>query len=147
MPFCQKEKDPTMTRPHFILALMIAPMLLLLTGCHKDTVVGKWQGTSPGPGGTPIAMTYNFTQDNKETVGIQTQGGPVSFTVNIAGTYKVDGANLTQTITAMTMGTQTINLPPDKAKSETGPFTLDGDKLTLTNPQSKQSMTLTRVKE
>lgn len=137
-----------MKRPVFTPARMLAPiLLLLLTGCHKDTLVGKWSGTAPGPGGTPIVMTYNFTQDNKETVGIQTQGGPVSLTVNIAGTYKVDRANLTQTITAMTMNTQTFKLPPDKAKSVTGPFTLDGDKLTLTNSQSGQTVTLTRVKE
>ncbi len=136
-----------MMRPQCIPALMIAPMLLLLTGCHKDTVVGKWSGTAPGPGGASVAMTYNFTEDGKETIGIQTQGGPVSFTVNGAGTYKVDGANLTQTITSMTMGTQTFNLPANRVKPHTAPFTLDGDKLTLTNPQSGQSISLTRVKE
>jgi len=92
-------------------------------------------------------MTYNFAEDGKETVDIQTKGGPVTITLNVAGTYKVDGANLTQTITAMTMGTQTFNLPPDKAKSQTAPFKLDGDKMTLTNSQSGQTLTLTRVKE
>ena len=137
-----------MQRPLLIPALMIAPVLMLvLTGCHKDTVVGKWQGTSPGPGTASVAMTYNFTEDGKETVNVQTQGGPVTFTINGSGTYKVDGANLTQTITSMTMGSQTFNLPPSKAQPQTAPFTLDGDKLTLTNPQSKQIMTLTRAKE
>lgn len=134
-----------MKRLLFIPALMIVP--LLLTGCHKDTVVGKWSGTLPGPGGAALAATYNFTEDGKETVGIQTQGGPAAFTVNVTGTYKVDGANLTQTITSMTMGTQTFNLPPGRSQPKTAPFTLDGDKMTLSNPQSGQTMTLTRVKE
>ncbi len=135
-----------MKRPLFIPALLLTP-LLLLTGCHKDTVVGKWQGTAPGPGAASVAITYNFAEDGKETVGIQTQGGPVTFTVNGTGTYKVDGANLTQTITSMTMGTQTFNLPPGKSQPHTSPFKLDGDKLTLTNSQSGQTMTLTRMKE
>ncbi len=135
-----------MKRSLLMPALLLTP-LLLLTGCHKDTVVGKWSGTAPGPGGAGFAMTYNFTQDGKETVDIGTQGGPAAFTMNVAGTYKVDGANLTQTISSMTMGSRTFNLPPGKTQPHTAPFTLSGDKLTLTNPQSKQSMTLTRVKE
>lgn len=137
-----------MTRPQFIPGLMIAPiLLLLLTGCHKDTVVGKWQGTSPGPGGSPVAMTYNFTQDGKETIDIQTQGGPVTFQVTGAGTYTADGANLTQTITSMTIKNKTFTLPASQIKAHTAPFKLNGDTLTLTNPQSEQSMSLTRVKE
>lgn len=135
-----------MKRPLFIPALLLAPVLLL-TGCHKDTVVGKWSGTAPGPGGAGFAMTYNFTEDGKETVDIGTQGGPAAFSMNIGGTYKVDGANLTQTITSMTFGSRTISLPPGKSQPHTGPFKLDGDKMTLTNSQSGQTMTLTRVKE
>lgn len=135
-----------MKRPLFVPVLILA-LMLLLTGCHKDTVVGKWSGTAPGPGGTPIVMTYNFTEDGKESVGIQTQGGPAAFNVNVGGTYKVDGATLTQTPTSMTMGTQTFTLPAAKAQPHTGPFKLDGDTLTLTNSQSGQTMTLTRVKE
>ena len=135
-----------MKRPQFIPALMLVPtLLLLLTGCHKDTLVGKWSGTAPGPGGAAFAMTYNFTEDGKETINAATQGGPVSFTVNVTGTYTVDGVNLTQTITSGAMGSRTFNLPPSRVP--TAPFTLDGDRLTLTNPQSGQTMTLTRVKE
>lgn len=135
-----------MNRPLFIPALLLAPVLLL-TGCHKDTVVGKWSGTAPGPGGAAAVMTYNFTEDGKETVGIQTQGGPATFTINVGGTYKVDGANLTQTITSMTLGSRTITLPPGKSQPRTAPFKLDGDTLTLSNPQSSQPVKLTRVKE
>lgn len=137
-----------MKRPLFIPALLLAPtLMLLLTGCHKDTVVGKWSGSTPGPSGAPVTLTYNFAEDGKETVDIQTKGGPVSIALNVAGTYKVDGANLTQTITSMTMGTKTFNLPSDKAKPQTEPFKLDGDKMTLTNSQSGQPISLTRVKE
>ncbi len=137
-----------MKHPLCIPALLLASaLMLLLTGCHKDTVVGKWSGTAPGPGNATVAMTYTFAEDGKETIGAQTQGGPVSFAVNGTGTYKVDGANLTQTITSVTMGTRAFNLPASKIQPHTAPFNLDGDKLTLTNPQSEQTMTLTRVKE
>lgn len=136
-----------MTRPQFIPALMIFPLLLLLTGCHKDTVAGKWQGTSPGPQGSVLAMTYSFTPDGKETIDVHTQGASASRVVGLHGTYKVDSTNLTQTTPVMTVRSRTINLPPSESKPYTAPFTLDGDTLTLNNPVSKQPMTLTRVKE
>ena len=123
-------------------------LLLCLNGCApKPTLVGKWQGTTTGPQGMTVAGTYDFTQDGKETVSFATSGGPISITMGGTGTYTVSGNSLTQNITTMTMGTMTVPLPPDKAKPQTGTFTLDGDHLTLTSPTSQKTMTLTRVKQ
>lgn len=135
---------PSLWRPAAC-SLLLLPFL---AGCaHKPTLVGKWQGTTTGPQGMAIASTFDSTQDGKETLSFATSGGPISITMGGSGTYTVSGDTLTQNITTMTMGTMTIPLPADKAKPQTGTFTLDGDHLTLTNPTSHQSMSLTRVKE
>ncbi len=125
-------------------ALLALP--LALAGCHKDIIVGKWQGTTTSKG-QAAKMTFNFTQDGKETISMETTGGPISMTVGAGGTYTVSGSSLTQNITSATIMGMTMNLPADKAKPQTGTFTLDGDHLTLTTPTDKQALTLTRVKE
>ena len=38
-------------------------------------------------------------------------------------------------------------MPAAQSQPQSSPFTLDGDHLTLTNAATKQSLTLTRVKE
>lgn len=119
---------------------------LALTGCHKDTIVGKWQGTTTSKG-QAAKMTFDFTQDGKEAISMETTGGPISMTVGMGGTYTVSGKTLTQSITSGTFMGMTMNLPADKSKPQTGTFTLDGDHLTLTTPTDKQPLTLTRVKE
>ena len=68
-------------------------------------------------------------------------------TVGGSGTYTVSGDSLTQTITSASIGGMTMPLPADSAKPQTGTFTVDGDHLTLSNPTTRQSLTLTRVKE
>ena len=94
-----------------------------------------------------LASTFDFTQGGKETVSFTTSGGPISLTMGGSGTYTVSSDSLTQNITSMTLGTMTMPPPPGVAKPQTGTFTLDGDHLTLTNPTTHQSLTLTRVKE
>jgi len=128
------------------LALLVLP--LALTGCHKDTIVGKWQGTTTQKGQT-AKMTFDFTKDGKETVAMEATGGPISMTFGMGGTYTVSGSSLTQNITSATIMGITIPMPADKAKPQTGTFTLDGDHLTLSDPTGKQTqaLTLTRVKE
>ena len=119
-------------------------MSLAVAGCApKPTIVGKWQGTVT-QSGRAINTVMEFTPDGKEA--ITGQGGRAGMTVNIAvsGTYIVSGTNLTQNLTTMTMGTRTMPIPPQQAKPT--PFTLDGDHLTLTNPGTSESLTLTRVK-
>ncbi len=129
--------------PAPLLALPV--MALALAGCaHKDTIVGKWKATITQPGGA-VNTTLDFTPDGKETITGQGGSGGMTMTITANGTYTVSGSNLTQNLTTMTMGTRTMPIPPHPAQP--GPFTLDGDHLTLTNPSSNQSLTLTRVKE
>ncbi len=134
---------PPALRPVPLLALAL--LAFTPTGCgHKATIVGKWQGTITQPNGT-MNSTFEFTADGKETINGQANAGGMTMNIGASGTYKVDGANLTQTLTTMTMGTRTMSIPAHP--SSPAPFTLDGDHLTLTNPSGKQPMTLTRVKE
>lgn len=131
------------TRPLSLLALS----LLTLAGCsHKATLVGKWQGTATQPNGT-MNTTFEFAPDGKETIGIEGNMGNIPITMSGTGTYTANDTTLTQTITAMTIGTRTMPLPADQAAPQSSPFTLDGDHLTLTRPGSRQSLTLTRVKQ
>jgi hypothetical protein len=135
--------------PHSVPALTLSLLFsaLALAGCApKKSIVGKWQGAVTQRGGT-MNTTFEFTPDGKENVGIQ--GGMGAFSVNMgaSGTYTVTGSNLTQTLTAMTFGGRTVPVPAGQAQPQTNGFTLDGDHLTLSNPSSKESLTLTRVKE
>lgn len=135
------------TRPALRPIPLLASALLglALAGCaHKDTIVGKWQGTITQPNGT-MNSTYEFTPDGKETINGQASSAGMTMNIGVSGTYTVNGANLTQTLTTMTLGTRTVPMPAHP--SNPAPFTLDGDHLTLTDPSGKQTMTLTRVKQ
>ena len=130
-------------RSAFLLACVLP--VWVLAGCgHKATLVGKWQGTITQPNGTMNSL-YEFTPDGKETINAQANAGGITMNIAVSGIYKVDGANLTQTFTTMTLGSRTIPAPVHS--SQPAPFTLNGDHLTLTDPSGKHSQTLTRVKE
>lgn len=121
----------------FLLAALAAP------GCaHKNTLVGRWQGTPPG-GATD--STFEFTQGGREAITSRTTSAGGAVDITAAGTYKVDGANLTQTLTTMTLRGHPMVIPPHPARP--APFTLGGDRLTLTNPGTGEPLTLTRVRE
>ena len=129
-------------------SLILALSALALAGCgHKDTIVGKWQGTVTQANGT-MNSTYEFTPDGKETINGQANAGGTAVNISASGTYAVDGTNLTQTLTTMTlsspMGNRTMPIPASAHPAS--PFTLDGDHLTLSDPSGKQPLTLTRVK-
>lgn len=137
------KSTPPLRRPVPLLALAL--LALAPAGCgHKATLVGKWQGTVTQPNGT-MNSTFEFTPDGKETISGQANAGGMTMNIVASGTYTVDGANLTQTLTTMTLGARTMPIPAHPSKPT--PFTLDGDHLTLTDPSGKQPMTLTRVKE
>lgn len=139
------KNTPPALRPVPLLALAL--LAFAPAGCgHKDTIVGKWQGTVTQPGGS-MNSTFEFTPDGKETISGQANAGGMTMNISAGGTYKVDGANLTQTLTTMTMGNRTMPIPATQVRPQSSPFTLDGDHLTLTNPAGKQSLTLTRIKE
>lgn len=130
-------------RPVPLFALVLLPYVL--AGCApKPTIVGKWQGTVTQAGAS-LNTTMEFTSDGKEKITAQgSGGGGGTVDISATGTYAVSGTDLTQTLTTMTLRGQTLPIPPGQAKH--GAFTLDGDHLTLTNPGSNQSLTLTRVK-
>ena len=133
---------PPVPRPASLLALALAASVL--AGCApKPTLVGKWQGVVTQPSGS-INTIMEFTPDGKETIAGKASAGGMTADITASGTYTVDGANLTQTLTTMMLRGRTMPIPPHQANH--GPFTLDGDHLTLTNPGSNQSLTLTRVK-
>ena len=81
------------SRPHVILFALALPPLALVGCGHKDTIVGKWQGTITQPGGT-MSSTFEFTPDGKETINGQMSGGGMAMNVSVSGTYTVDGTNL-----------------------------------------------------
>jgi hypothetical protein len=131
--------------PALTLSLLFS--VLVLAGCApKKTIVGKWQGAVTQRGGT-MNTTFEFTPDGKENVGIQGSMSTFSVNMSASGTYTVAGSNLTQTLTSMTFGGRTVPVPAGQAQPQTNGFTLEGDHLTLTNPSSKQSLSLARVKE
>jgi len=133
-------KTTRLPSPFALSLLALAP-----AGCgHRDTIVGKWQGTVTQPRGT-MNSTFEFTQDGKETINTSVSAMGRMLPISISGTYTVDGANLTQTLTTMTVSGQSRPVPAYAVKP--GAFTLDGDHLTLKDPSNKQSYTLTRVKE
>jgi len=126
--------------------LLALPLMgLAVAGCaHKDTIVGKWQGTVTQSSGTMNTM-FDFTPDGKEAIKVVTNARGMAINMDISGTYTVSGTNLTQNLTAMAMSGRSMPIPPHQAQP--GAFTLAGDRLTLTNPGTRESLTLTRVKE
>ncbi len=141
-----KNTPPALRRVPPVALALVAPALALAGCSHKPTIVGKWQGTVTQPRGTMNA-TFQFMPDGKETMGIQGSVGAMPVTMSAAGTYTVSDITLTQTLTSATVNGQAMPMPAAQSQPQSSPFTLDGDHLTLTNSATKQSLTLTRVKE
>jgi hypothetical protein len=114
-------------------ALCIVTALPLVTGCEKpNPIVGKWQ-LSQNVGGTAMAFTREFKAD-----GTEIMTGPSPGAMNAEMTYTASGNTLTETVTSMTMDGKTIKtdpsqMPANAPKYVTESFTLDGDKLTISN--------------
>ena len=100
------------TRPAVLVALLTSAFVQV--GCApKPTIVGKWQGTMTQPGGA-VNTTMEFTPDGKETISAQAPVAGTPMDIGVSGTYKVDGTNLTQTLTTMTMRGRTMPIPPTR---------------------------------
>jgi len=133
--------------------LLLVALLLLLAGCSRPSVVGKWSGNLDlaklmpvGPNTLPvgmspnIALTMEFKPDNTLTQVAKAPFGDVPIT----GTYKVDGDRIEMHLEKATMMGRTMNLPsPQQPQSST--FKVEGDTLTIT--RNGQPVTFTRVKE
>ena len=75
---------------------VVATLGVSLVGCAKPSPVGKWTGTVAGMTGS----TIEFTADNKVK---QTATSPMG-SVEIEGTYKLNGEQLDITITSVKAG-------------------------------------------
>lgn len=134
---------------HFFAPALLLLFPPLLAGCHKDTIVGKWQGKVPGAG---LTLAYEFTEDGHERTVLRVSGTPLpaatdakgtADTMGSSGTYTVDGATLTQNLTESHVG----GIPSDMSSAQVGTWALDGDHLTLTDSKVKKPFELTRVKD
>jgi hypothetical protein len=116
------------------LILCFAIIAFLIAGCQKaNPLIGKWQTTQSGFG-MSITTTREFKTDGTETMVSGTP--PAAMSADM--TYTVDGNKLVEAVSRITMGKQTIQVDPSKVpagspKNLTETYTLDGDKLTITN--------------
>ena len=106
-------------------------VVAMVSGCAKSNpLVGKWQNTQTVMGMT-ITMTREFRAD-----GTEIMTSPIPGTGDSQMKYTVDGNTITEQVTSMTIGGQTIQAPPPSAGSKAGmqeTFAINGDTLTLTN--------------
>lgn len=113
--------------------ICVALIVPVLAGCSKpNPLIGKWQMTQ-NMGIISFTVTREFKDDGTEIMS----GGPQG-AMSSQMTYKMDGNTLTESVTQMTIGGNTMkidpaNLPPNAPKSMTETFAVDGDKLTLTS--------------
>lgn len=121
------------------LVLFAAVFCLALAGCAKPTIVGKWTGNVP-IGGRALPGTLDLKSDNTMAMSLT---APMMGAINATGTYSSEGDNLTVTATSATIAGKSFQLPANM-RTNTSPFKLDGDKMTLT--QNGQSFELTRSK-
>ena len=115
-----------------------------LAGCaHKDPLVGTWTGTATTARGV-IQNTWQFNADGSSKVSMQVTSGPqASLQASSTGTYTVSGTTLTNTMNSITEGGRTKTFTT--GRPEALQYTLNGDTLTLTEPQMPSPQVLTRV--
>src|SRR5438046_526803 len=90
-------------------------------------LVGKWELTKSPDEGAPKGALVELTKDNKMTITIDLNGKKLE----LAGKYKLDGDQLTVTIT-----------PPDGGKEETDTDTvktLSDEKIVLLDKKGKET--------
>jgi uncharacterized protein (TIGR03066 family) len=90
-------------------------------------IVGKWELTKSTDEGAPVGAIVEFTKDGKVVIRIDING----MKIELAGTYKLDGDQLTVSIT-----------PPAGCKDETDTDTiksLSEEKLVLIDKQKKEN--------
>jgi hypothetical protein len=107
--------------------LLVIP-LLALGGCSSNSVVGTWSGRAPA-GAQPFSFgSVSFVGDNTFTAEAR-YGDEVRVQ---SGTWTTEGDNL--------------NLDAAGAK-RSYTYRVENDELTVTDPQSKNSITLDRMKK
>src|SRR5665213_87876 len=64
-------------------AIFLLVSVFALAGCgHKDTLVGKWQGTTTTQQGSAMNTTFEFMPDGKENLGIQGSMGAMTIAMS-----------------------------------------------------------------
>ena len=116
------------------------------TAIATPSLAGIWHGTTTTPQGATALSTFTFTADGRETMAVQLSAAGHSVSLSTAGTYALSHAQLTQTITAVTVNGKPAPLSTGSARSETDRYTLRGDTLTVTKPGSPIPLVLTRQK-
>ena len=112
----------------------------VLTGCAKPSVVGKWNGSTPAPGGNAVQIAIEFKPDGSQTQTFSAMGQTLG---SMQSTYSVADDKITETMTGASRNGQTVKLP---GRTTTFSYKLDGDSLTLTDPNIPQPIVLTRAK-
>jgi hypothetical protein len=120
-----------------VLAVLLG--VVIVSGCAKKTVVGKWTGTLPGPGGMPLQGSVEFKEDGTASQVISVMGQSAT----VQGTYKYENDTLTETLNSISAAGQNRQLN-GSANMLSAKVKLDGDSMTLTPPDSTKTYTLKR---
>jgi len=113
-----------------------------LAGCHPaNPLMGTWQ-TSSNFMGVSIKATRQFNADGTELLA--GAGGGTSATM----AYSVQGNDLHERVTSMTIAGHTMtidaNSPANAKKELVEHFTLTGDQLSITNPETGVTQAYTK---
>ena len=126
-------------------AAFLIPGVVLSVGCAKKTIVGKWTGSTEYPMLGAVTATIEYKEGGVMTQTASTKMGQI----DVTGTYKAEGENLTVTVTDIKAGGNSVMaMLPAQAKqglNTTATFKLEGDTLTVTRQGKAQ--TFTHVKE
>jgi hypothetical protein len=102
------------------IAILVIGVVLAFSGCGgKAGLVGKWHSQHTGE-------KLEFTAGGKMIVTADDQEGSLEFA------YRVDGANITVSLDGTEMGTM--------------PWSIDGDVLTMSDPDAGEPVTYDRAK-
>jgi uncharacterized protein (TIGR03066 family) len=101
------------------IAILVIGLLFVFSGCGKASLVGKWHSAGTGE-------TLEFTSGGKMLVTSDTQEGSVELT------YKVDGNKVAVSLAGVEM--------------VTAAYSIDGDTLTMDDPDTGKPETYDRVK-
>jgi hypothetical protein len=122
---------------------MLLTTLLLIAGCSRPQVAGKWTGSVAQTSGPNISSTIEFKPDGTVTKAIKTPAGEVS----ASGTYTMAGDKLTLRVSKVTTTTSAgsvtgvMSQPP----AEVSAVSVQGDTLSLS--QNGRTTRFTRARE
>ena len=130
------------SRPALAVAVIV---VAVATGCHPaNPIVGKWQITQTLMG-AQLTVTREFKSDGTES--LTNPGG-----MDAEMSYSVNGNQLHEKATSITIAGHTLKIDPNNAataqKELVETFSVDGDKLTITNSSAvgvQASQTFTRA--